>query len=182
MKNPHLEIERKFLIDTLPRGLHRYPHKEIAQGYLAVGRDRAHVRLRRAGRVLLAHFQARPGAGTRRARNPSPARAICHPLAGHGRSSPNENALLRAVEKTHDRDRYLSRLKRRADGCGSGIPRRPNLPFVSASRLAGRRSDRREPLQQRAIGARLRAPRNPKLSVANAFVIICFSPPDDYFA
>ena len=48
MKNPHLEIERKFLIYTLPRGLQRYPHKEIAQGYLAIGRDRAHVRLRRS--------------------------------------------------------------------------------------------------------------------------------------
>ena len=60
MKNPHLEIERKFLIDTLPRGLHRYPHKEIAQGYLAVGRDRAHVRLRRAGRVCSLTFKRGP--------------------------------------------------------------------------------------------------------------------------
>ena len=64
MKNPHLEIERKFLIDTLPRGLHRYPHKEIAQGYLAVGRDGAHVRLRRAGRAChLPLSAARPARG-----------------------------------------------------------------------------------------------------------------------
>ena len=36
MKNSHLEIERKYRIDTLPRGLQSYPHKEIAQCYLAV--------------------------------------------------------------------------------------------------------------------------------------------------
>ena len=46
MKDPHLEIERKFLIEKLPRSLARYPHREIAQGYLAVGRDKSHVRLR----------------------------------------------------------------------------------------------------------------------------------------
>jgi CYTH domain-containing protein len=60
MKNPHLEIERKFLIDQLPRGLQRYPHKEIAQGYLAVGRDKAHVRLRRAGRAYSLTFKRGP--------------------------------------------------------------------------------------------------------------------------
>jgi adenylate cyclase len=60
MKNPHLEIERKFLIDKLPRALHRFPHKEIAQGYLAVGWDRAHVRLRRAGRACSLTFKRGP--------------------------------------------------------------------------------------------------------------------------
>jgi CYTH domain-containing protein len=60
MKNPHLEIERKFLIDELPRALQRFPHKEIAQGYLAVGRDRAHVRLRRAGRACSLTFKRGP--------------------------------------------------------------------------------------------------------------------------
>jgi len=60
MKKPHLEIERKFLIDKLPRTLERYPHKEIAQGYLAVGRDKAHVRLRRAGRACTLTFKRGP--------------------------------------------------------------------------------------------------------------------------
>jgi CYTH domain-containing protein len=49
MKDPHLEIERKFLIRRLPRNLKRYRHAEIAQGYLAIDR-RAHVRLRKKGR------------------------------------------------------------------------------------------------------------------------------------
>ena len=29
-----MEIERKFLIHTLPENLESYPHKEIAQGYI----------------------------------------------------------------------------------------------------------------------------------------------------
>jgi adenylate cyclase len=60
MKDPHLEIERKFLIRKLPRALERFPHREIAQGYLAVGRDRAHVRLRRQGRVCTLTFKRGP--------------------------------------------------------------------------------------------------------------------------
>jgi adenylate cyclase len=60
MKSQHLEIERKFVIDQLPRMLERYPHKEIAQGYLAIGRDKAHVRLRRAGRVCTLTFKRGP--------------------------------------------------------------------------------------------------------------------------
>ena len=59
MKNPHLEIERKFLIDKLPRALQRFPHKEIAQGYLAIARG-AHVRLRRAGRAYSLTFKRGP--------------------------------------------------------------------------------------------------------------------------
>ncbi|MBA3832097.1 MAG: adenylate cyclase [Chthoniobacterales bacterium] len=57
MKDPHLEIERKFLIRKLPRGLERFPHREIAQGYLTIGRDRSHVRLRRKGRVCTLTFK-----------------------------------------------------------------------------------------------------------------------------
>ena len=30
----NMEIERKFLIHTLPENLETYPHKEIAQGYI----------------------------------------------------------------------------------------------------------------------------------------------------
>jgi adenylate cyclase len=63
MKNPHFEIERKFLIERLPRTLRRYPHKEISQGYLAVGRDKSHVRLRRAGRTCTLTFKRGPGHG-----------------------------------------------------------------------------------------------------------------------
>ena len=57
MKDPHLEIERKFLIRRLPRGLTKYPHKKIDQGYLTIGRDRSHVRLRRKGRVYTLTFK-----------------------------------------------------------------------------------------------------------------------------
>ena len=57
MKDPHLEIERKFLIRKLPRGLKRFPHREIAQGYLTIGRDRSHVRVRRKGRVCTLTFK-----------------------------------------------------------------------------------------------------------------------------
>jgi hypothetical protein len=60
MKNPHLEIERKFLIDTLPRGLHRYPHKEIAQGYLAVRSGQGTRALAACWTGLLAHFKRGP--------------------------------------------------------------------------------------------------------------------------
>lgn len=59
MKNLHLEIERKFLIDRLPRALARYPHSEIAQGYLAIDR-KSHVRLRRRGRVCTLTFKRGP--------------------------------------------------------------------------------------------------------------------------
>ncbi|CAN5525644.1 CYTH domain-containing protein [soil metagenome] len=60
MKKEHLEIERKFLIEKLPGALDRYPHKEIAQGYLVVGRDQGHVRLRRAGRACTLTFKRGP--------------------------------------------------------------------------------------------------------------------------
>jgi CYTH domain-containing protein len=56
MKHPHLEIERKFLVRRLPRGLPRLPHREIEQGYLVVGKD-AHVRLRRHGRTCTLTFK-----------------------------------------------------------------------------------------------------------------------------
>ncbi|HEY1582488.1 MAG TPA: hypothetical protein VGF73_05270, partial [Chthoniobacterales bacterium] len=59
MKNPHLEIERKFLIAKLPRALERYPRSEIVQGYLAVDR-KAHIRLRRKGRVCTLTFKRGP--------------------------------------------------------------------------------------------------------------------------
>ena len=59
MKNQHLEIERKFLVRRLPRDLARRPHAEIAQGYLAIDR-RAHVRLRKKGRVCTLTYKRGP--------------------------------------------------------------------------------------------------------------------------
>lgn len=45
------EIERKFLLKTLPNGLTTFPHEEIEQGYLAVERGGVQVRLRKKGAV-----------------------------------------------------------------------------------------------------------------------------------
>lgn len=61
MKKPHLEIERKFLVEKLPRSLRQYPHKEIAQGYLVADRSKGHVRVRRAGRTCTLTFKRGPG-------------------------------------------------------------------------------------------------------------------------
>jgi CYTH domain-containing protein len=49
MKDPHLEIERKFLVREMPPGFERLSRREIEQGYLIVGK-KAHLRLRRSGR------------------------------------------------------------------------------------------------------------------------------------
>jgi CYTH domain-containing protein len=57
VKNQHLEIERKFLIRRLPRGLAKFHHDEIDQGYLTIGRDRSHVRVRRKGRAYTLTFK-----------------------------------------------------------------------------------------------------------------------------
>ena len=46
---PHQEIERKFLVQELPKNLARFPHSRIEQGYLALGAGGLQVRLRRAG-------------------------------------------------------------------------------------------------------------------------------------
>jgi CYTH domain-containing protein len=53
-----METERKFLVANRPRGLAKYPHRRIRQGYLAIPSPRAHnpveVRLRNdAGKHLL---------------------------------------------------------------------------------------------------------------------------------
>ena len=44
-----LEIERKFLVTSLPRAMDRDPHEHIIQGYVVVGADGSEVRLRRKG-------------------------------------------------------------------------------------------------------------------------------------
>jgi len=43
------EIERKFLVASLPENLEKYPNKEITQGYLAITPDGTEVRLRKKG-------------------------------------------------------------------------------------------------------------------------------------
>jgi len=40
------EIERKFLVKSLPENLDQYPHEKITQGYLAITEDGTEVRLR----------------------------------------------------------------------------------------------------------------------------------------
>ncbi|PYM69200.1 MAG: adenylate cyclase [Candidatus Rokuibacteriota bacterium] len=44
-----LEIERKFLVTSLPGAMARDPHEHIIQGYVVVGADGSEVRLRRKG-------------------------------------------------------------------------------------------------------------------------------------
>lgn len=43
------EIERKFLVASLPENLEQYPQKEIVQGYIAITSDETEVRLRKKG-------------------------------------------------------------------------------------------------------------------------------------
>jgi len=45
----HREIERKFLVRTLPEQLASFPHADIDQGYLAIAPGGVQVRLRKAG-------------------------------------------------------------------------------------------------------------------------------------
>ncbi len=99
MKDPHLEIERKFLIRRLPRGLTKYPHKKIDQGYLTIGRDRSHVRLRRKGRVYTLTFKRGSAVGReeREIRLDRTQFEILWPATSGG--APNENPLRRALEK-----------------------------------------------------------------------------------
>ena len=57
MKPSSLEIERKFLPKELPEEFKCFSPNEIEQGYLAVGRDKSHVRLRRQGRACSLTFK-----------------------------------------------------------------------------------------------------------------------------
>jgi predicted adenylyl cyclase CyaB len=43
------EIERKFLVKSLPENLNQYPRQEISQGYVSVSKDGVEVRLRKEG-------------------------------------------------------------------------------------------------------------------------------------
>jgi len=58
------EIERKFLVKSLPENLEQYQHKDITQGYLAITEDGTEVRLRQKGKK---YFQTvKSGAGKTR--------------------------------------------------------------------------------------------------------------------
>ncbi len=46
---PPREIERKYLVASLPENLDSHPHSEILQGYLAIDANGSEVRLRRKG-------------------------------------------------------------------------------------------------------------------------------------
>lgn len=45
----HREIERKFLVKTLPSELNKFPHRSIAQGYIVQDSTQGVVRLRKKG-------------------------------------------------------------------------------------------------------------------------------------
>ena len=55
-----LEIERKFLVETLPDNCDRESYEHIVQGYLAITDDGTEVRLRRKGDQ---YFQTVKGPG-----------------------------------------------------------------------------------------------------------------------
>jgi hypothetical protein len=97
MKNPHLEIERKFLIRRLPRTLHRHPHCEIAQGYLAVDRHAQRPAAQKGGGSALSQFKRGPARAREEREIHLNSGPIRHPLARHDRRAPNENTLLRPV-------------------------------------------------------------------------------------
>lgn len=56
LKSAH-EIERKFLVRTLPEQLDNFPHSEIEQGYLAIAPGGVQVRLRKKGEALSLTFK-----------------------------------------------------------------------------------------------------------------------------
>lgn len=64
----HREIERKFLVRTLPEDLAGFPHAEIDQGYLAIAPEGIHVRLRRAGSKHSLTFKRNRGSSSREER------------------------------------------------------------------------------------------------------------------
>jgi len=61
-KDPHREIERKFLVRRLPDNLSSFPHAEIAQGYLAIAPKGVQVRLRKAGEKHSLTYKRNDGA------------------------------------------------------------------------------------------------------------------------
>lgn len=56
-RDPHREIERKFLVRHLPADLARFPHAQIEQGYLAIAPEGVQVRLRKTGETFSLTFK-----------------------------------------------------------------------------------------------------------------------------
>jgi CYTH domain-containing protein len=48
-RETHKEIERGFLVKSLPENLEEYHHEEIIQGYLAITEDGTEIRIRKEG-------------------------------------------------------------------------------------------------------------------------------------
>jgi CYTH domain-containing protein len=55
------EIERKYLVATLPDNIDSHPHSEILQGYLAIDANGSEVRLRRKGDQLFETIKSAGG-------------------------------------------------------------------------------------------------------------------------
>jgi CYTH domain-containing protein len=58
-RSQNIERERKFLVESLPRNLSRYPHQSIEQGYLVIPTDRQmpEVRIRRSANRSVLTFK-----------------------------------------------------------------------------------------------------------------------------
>jgi adenylate cyclase len=56
-----VEIERKFLLGSLPDDIDRHPHGDLEQGYLAVADDGVEVRVRRSGDDHVLTVKSGPG-------------------------------------------------------------------------------------------------------------------------
>jgi adenylate cyclase len=55
-----LEIERKFVVSSLPAGLDLHPFERIQQGYLAIADDGVEVRVRRRGTLRVLTVKSGP--------------------------------------------------------------------------------------------------------------------------
>ncbi len=55
------EIERKFLVKSLPENLEQYPCEEIVQGYLVISEDGSEIRLRKQGDKYFQTFKRGSG-------------------------------------------------------------------------------------------------------------------------
>jgi CYTH domain-containing protein len=58
----HQEIERKFLLKTVPADLAKYPHRLIEQGYIMATPDGRQVRLRKTPKRCTLTFKTQEGA------------------------------------------------------------------------------------------------------------------------
>jgi adenylate cyclase len=106
-----VEIERKFLVSSLPDGLDGYPHALLEQGYLAVARDGGEVRIRRRGGACT--LTVKQGSGvSRREEEIEISGAIFDSLwpATEGKRLEKVRYHLPAGDLTIELDRYLGAL------------------------------------------------------------------------